>query len=196
MSNTWEQLSLYESTELVGRFYQERHGVSSSAEKKHAIAAYMAQGRQYFQSARDASDLVKPLLLFYGANAMAKCAILFLDGTPDALDLMPAHGLSQSKWESILQQGLPHLLDISASVKDGTFNQLVARTKNRERLRIPVDSPVSDFPTEQQEVVTSGASAFPRQAVLPLREVLSRIPGLTTVYERTLNIRANCYKTA
>jgi hypothetical protein len=194
MADVWEQLSLYESTDLVMRFYHERHGSAPSDEKKHAVAAYMAQGRQYFQSARDASDLVKPLLLFYGANALAKCVILFLNPAPDATDLKPSHGLSQNRWEDELRKGLASLLGIRAKVTDGTFSELVSCTRGTERLHIPVESPHPEYYPDHEAVAKVGIGAFPQKTVLTLRDILSRMPGLARVYERTLNLPANYYR--
>jgi len=72
ITNSWERLSLYESRDLLSRFYQKRHGRELSAEKAYEIIAHLAQGRGFFTSAGQSSELVRPLLLYYGVYALSR----------------------------------------------------------------------------------------------------------------------------
>lgn len=75
----WERLSLYESRDMVTQLYHRRHGRQTNDAKARAIASHMIQGRQYFESAQGAGELVRPLLLYYGVVALSRALILFLD---------------------------------------------------------------------------------------------------------------------
>jgi len=79
MGDVWQRLALYESDDLVRRFYQERHNTKLSPAKARAIVAHFAQGRQYFFSARQADELIRPLLVYYGVLSLTRGLVLFKD---------------------------------------------------------------------------------------------------------------------
>lgn len=98
---TWTELSAYESAELVERFVRERKGEKLDPGKAHEIATQFSQGREYFRSATDASELVRPLILYYGVLALARGAVLFRHAGRDTL--ATSHGLSarSDDWDSL-----------------------------------------------------------------------------------------------
>jgi hypothetical protein len=129
-SKVWAALSTYESTELVKRFGKERMEREPNTTKAREIAAHFSQGREYFRNAIDASELVRPLILYYGAMALARGASLFLD--PSKSKLIRGHGLEASGWQDLNAKpeavpGLP------VEVKgEGTFPELARERKHRE----------------------------------------------------------------
>ena len=77
--DVWEILSLFQSTDIVRRWFKERHNRSLNLERATEIAACFLQGDQYFKSSQHAADVVKPLLLYYGILSLSRGIILFLD---------------------------------------------------------------------------------------------------------------------
>ena len=75
----WQSLTLYENTDLVRDLYKRKHGGSMNATKSWEVASHFAHGRQYYQSAAGAGELVRPLILFYGTMALSRGLVLFLD---------------------------------------------------------------------------------------------------------------------
>lgn len=71
-TRVWQSLTLYENTDLVRDLYKRKHGGSMNATKAWEVASQFAQGRQYYQSAAGAGDLVRPLILFYGTMALSR----------------------------------------------------------------------------------------------------------------------------
>src|SRR2546421_5881449 len=136
MINSWERLSLYESRDLLSRFYQKRHSRKLEEEKTYEIIAHLAQGRGFFASARQSSELVHPLLLYYGVYALSKGLILFLDTSLRECSLPPSHGIVAEGWQNALSQGIDKLPDLPLKITGGTFGVLSKATSNIDRCRV------------------------------------------------------------
>ena len=175
-ARAWELLSLYESTELLGRFTEERTGRKLGGEKAREISGLLSQGREYFRGAARAGELVRPLLLYYGAVALARGAALFLDPTKSKIEA--AHGLDAPGWRDALTQ--PDTL-AAAKVRiltNGTFPEIARLTANAERIRVQAErSPgVAD--------ATSPGDGLAPQTALTIKEILGQIPDVAVLYER------------
>lgn len=77
----WEELSVYESHDFVGKWYKIRHGRTLNAVRTREIASSFTQGREYFASAKGAATSVRPLLFYYGVLSLSRGLILLLDRT-------------------------------------------------------------------------------------------------------------------
>src|SRR5947199_3903104 len=124
MTDSWERLSLYESRDLLSRFYQNRHGGQLSAEKAYEIIAHLAQGRRFFANAQQSSELVRPFLLYYGVLALSRGLILFLDPSSRECSLPPSHGITAEDWQNVLSGGIGKLPDLLLKITGGTFGVL------------------------------------------------------------------------
>lgn len=197
--DAWASLSLYESPELVRRFVVERTDHFSAAREEgsegvaegeretdeaalpnatsHEIAAYFAQGREYFKSAAGASELVRPLILYYGVVALARGAVRFLE--PLGPGPAPAHGLSARDWGDLTEtpETAPDLP--VAVTKTGTFSELARLTGAAEGVRIPYVSIPKVITVRSPGVAPAAGSR------LSLREVLGQIPDVAELFERT-----------
>ncbi len=71
-AGTWAPLSLYESPELARRLAGETTGRRPTSAKAREISAHFSQAREYFRGAAGAGELVKPLIVYYGAVALAR----------------------------------------------------------------------------------------------------------------------------
>jgi hypothetical protein len=174
----WDALGVYESTELVRDLCKAKTGRRPSAAKAREIASHFAQARQYFRSAEAAGALVRPLLLYYGAMALARGLVLFLD--PGLSKVAAGHGLGADGWADL--NAKPDAVpDLAVSVHaSGTFPELLRVTGNADRTKIPAE----DNPFEIG-VESPGASPVPAGTDLTLREILGQIPDVRDVYEHT-----------
>ena len=121
----WDYVSPFESREYIGRIYRELHDLPQSADDKIAqIAAAFGQGRMYFVSAESAPLGVKPVLLYYGASALATGLALIQDADLTQ-DTWPAsHGLRPVSWRKILCDARGDILDLSIQSTKGTFRHI------------------------------------------------------------------------
>ena len=175
--DAWASLSLYESPELVRRLAQEATGHEPNAAKAREISSHFSQGRAYFQSASDAGELVRPLLLYYGAMALARGAVFFLD--PGKSKVETSHGLETPGWPDLLSQ--PDALAGSTVRVDssGTFPELVRVTGNSEWVRVQSEKAlgVADAHSPGGDVAAG--------ATLTVKEILGQIPDVAGLYGRT-----------
>lgn len=199
----WQQLSLYQSRDLLARRYRERHGRALGDAECLGIAAHLIQGQQYFASARGAGDLVRPLLLYYGAVALARGLVLFLRPGAREGTISQGHGVRASGWTAALggDRGGPRQVpDLSLGPEAGTFSELAAATANDEPTRVDVQGAVAspgqggEEPSYPPRWIAKGTSAYPSGAVLTVREVLGRLPDLAPVYEEALGEPAACVR--
>ena len=66
-----------ESFDYAARLYEHFNGSAPDCEKIREINAAFAQGRMCFENAKSADLGVKPLLLYYGAMALAVGLVSF-----------------------------------------------------------------------------------------------------------------------
>ena len=173
----WASLLMYESPDLVRRFAKQSVGRSPNAAKAREISTLFAQGREYFRSAAGASELVRPLILYYGVMALARGAVLFLDRSK--AKVAATHGLSAAGWGDLLTQ--PHSL-AEAPVRlnsSGTFIELARQSENMERLRVPAEQHPG-----VASVLSSGTALEP-DVQLTIKEILGQIPDVAALYEKT-----------
>jgi YaaC-like protein len=117
-------------------------------EPRYEIIAPLAQGRGFFASARQSSELVRPLLLYYGVYALSRGLILFLDARMHEYSLPPLHGITVEDWQNVLKGpasgGIDQLPDLPLKITGGTFEVLSKVTHNVERCLIhavPMSAP-------------------------------------------------------
>jgi hypothetical protein len=174
----WDALSVYESTELVRRLCHEKTGRRPTATKAREIVSYFAQGREYFRNAAGASELVRPLILYYGVMSLFRGLILFLDISKSKV--AGGHGLGADGWEDLntKPEAMPTLP--IAVHSNGTFPELCRVTKNIERLRIPMEGSSNTI-----GALSPGTSSLSSDAPIKLKEALGQIPDLQDTYEST-----------
>jgi hypothetical protein len=185
---TWERLSFFESTDFVADAYKTRHHESLPASKAHEITSHLRQGREYFQSAAGAGDLVQPLLLYYGSLSLARGLILFLNPDKTESNLTSGHGLGTKAWEATLTGGLTQIPNLTISVGEGTFSELATATSNTERFRIFL----APYP-RKRGLKTKGTETLSSGMTVTIREVLARLPELSRHFQRTFKEFPECF---
>ena len=69
--DAWQELLAYQTGDLIRRAYSKQHQRELSLTRAKQIRAHFIQGASYFEAGRNAADVVKPLVLYYGCLAMA-----------------------------------------------------------------------------------------------------------------------------
>ncbi len=176
-SRAWSTLSLYESPELVRRLCKLRTDYEPNAVKALEISAHFSQGREYFRGAAGASELVRPLILYYGATALAWGTVLFLEPWGEGVD--GGHGLSAAGWRDLAArpERVPTLLVRVAG--PGSFPNLARVTGNLER------SWARNEGEPGAVVLASPGAEIPEDTALTVREILGQLPDVAGLYERT-----------
>lgn len=188
MSSGWSDLSIYESHDVVRDKYKDVHGGDVTAEKAAEIVAFFSQGRQYFEAAAEGGPLVSPLLLYYGVNALARGAILFLNRQAQQCTLKPSHGIEIHGWQQTLSGGIRNIADLSLQIGiSGTFAELVQATGNRASVFITTE----DFKYKFLEV--RGTAQISAPVSVSLRDVMSRMPDLAELYADVMGEPPNVY---
>lgn len=188
MTDVWERLALYESTDLVTRFYEEHHERRLTDQKATEIVCQLVQGREYFASAARSAEVVHPLLLYYGVLSLSRGLILFLNPGIREAGLGGGHGLSSVQWNQRLAQGIRELPNLEVRLQRGTFSELSKATGNHENVMI-FREPYPNTALWR----TEGTGDVPAGATITLKDVLSRIPDVQEVFERSLGHHSHCY---
>jgi len=195
MATVWQELSHFESRDLLTDLYRRAHGGSLKPSKAYAIVASLGQGRAYFRSAERADELGQPLLLYYGVVALSRSLTLFLSPTLGEEGLAQAHGVLAKDWLGTLGGGeasnrIRHLQELRVGIARGTFTDLVTATDGLERAQI-----VAAQGTGLYTIETGGQTEFGESDELTLRDLLSRIPDLSRTYARTFDDYSRCLET-
>jgi hypothetical protein len=129
LSKDWNKLLEFESRDLIERYILVRHGRRASARQVLEISSNFIQGREYFRNAENAAITVKPLLQYYGVTALARGLILACSPRTSEASMKPSHGLDTVNWQKSL--ATKDYGDLTASIKKGTFLELMQATENR-----------------------------------------------------------------
>ena len=120
----WDYVGRMESFEYASRLYEQFNGSVPDSEKTREINAAFSQGRMYFENAISADLGVKPLLLYYGAMALAVGLVSFRQPKKAAGTLRSSHGLRTGNWRQVLRSGVEDVLDLDIRATPGTFQEL------------------------------------------------------------------------
>lgn len=177
-------LVYFESVDLLRRRFEENHSRVLSSGKGREIASHFRQGREFFETARHAPLLVKPLLLYYAVLSWARGLILFQDPRLRESALKKAHGLAACDWQRALSGGMRSIGDLLIRVEPGTFSQLTSATRNVQSFRGGGANPLLE----------RGAEEVLPGTLLTARDVWARIPRLAAAFEVTFEEPAYLYR--
>lgn len=190
----WRGLSAFESADLVRRNHERTFERRMNAGAAQDVISAIAQGREYFNAAATAGELVKPLLLYYGVLSLSNALNVFARPQVRASTLKPGHGLKSSRWpEMLAEDGGTVRLQIEVSV--GAFSQLM--DVSRERYTISVSTTDFDYDFGGafsggvppsigffgQELIVQRPAGAGLGARLSLKGLLGRIPEISEVYQ-------------
>jgi YaaC-like protein len=187
--DSWARLSLYESTDLVRGAFKARHGRELSAEKAREIVSAVAQGREYFTAAEAAGPLVSPLLQYYGVLSLSRALSLVLSHNLREASLPPKHGITSVGWGNVLAAPDRHPENLEVQITDGALLSLLGSIGNSEVSTVFT----APYPSQLNIVRAYGIEAL-GGAKITLRQLLSRIPDLRDIYERSFGESAANYR--
>ncbi len=185
-TRVWQSLTLYENTDLVRDLYKRKHDRSMNTAKAWEVSSHFAQGREYYQSAAGAGDLVPPLILFYGTMALSRGLVLFLDTYKS--QVAGGHGLSEGGWTA-LDKHPERLPEAEVKVDErGTFLELCQATQNAEVCEIATEA----FPKSVVRAKYAGTDPVPPGSATTIKEIVAQIPDLHDLYEETFDELSLC----
>lgn len=134
MNKIWHKLYDYESRDLIERFIYNKHNRKASARQVSEISSNIIQAREFFRNAEDSNLSVKPLLLYYGVNSLARALVLLLNPHLSESSLKPSHGLDTVNWRQSISEN--NLKDLTVEINNGGFYELLTSTKNKSYLKL------------------------------------------------------------
>ena len=168
----WRDLLGLESVDLVTKWHKKLFDRSLSSTRAHEITAAAKQAHEYFRNASVSSNVVRPLLTFYGVASLARATVLLLRPGAGEASLVRGHGLETVDWPSTLSGDLSTALGALGSLKvrtsGGLFTDFLGQTKNRVCMHIR--SQKTDWQLDYA-VPSLGKE-------LALIELMSRLPDL------------------
>lgn len=187
--NALREIALLESRDVLIKRFKEAHGRIPKEENCRQIAAYLLQGRQYWDSALSAGDLIRPLLLYYGSLSFCRALTLFARPGGGEETLKPSHGMQAIGWgQAFAIGGVKSILDFEVEVSEGALSQLAEATQNQEITRCyfgPFPSYVEFIrPCKADGMLGSRAT---------IRDLIKRVPQLSATYERVTGTRSAAY---
>jgi hypothetical protein len=176
----WYKCRFLESAENLKPLVRARIGRTPSTALAREIAACLQQGRLFYEAAQRAPLELRPLQQFYGMVGFAKALILGRQLTRLAT-LPQAHGLSDVS-------GLDfRIADLKAKIQyRGIFQKFNDVVKSLNRIRY-----FDGQSTPRTAYLCSTGSEQLDGLELSLREVLSRIPNLQSLFFNTFGELAN-----
>ncbi len=176
----WEHLSVYGSVDVVKQAYFRKHHRQLSAQKAIEITSHILQGRDYFEGVNHASQLTKPLLLYYGVLAFTRAVILFNDPRARETSLSSSHGLQIVGWQNTLSLGLKYLPDLQVRFCRGSFSEFAFVTSNNQNVRA-----ITLLGNRREEdLIAVAGTRDVSTATLTLKDILERLPDLIEIYHR------------
>jgi hypothetical protein len=172
----WHKCRFLESSENLKPLVQRRFGRQPSTSIAREIAACLQQGRLFYQAATSSPLEIRPLQQFYGMVGFSK-ALVIARHCRSLSTLRPAHGLKDIS----VPNG--RIAELRVRIKDaGTFqdfNDVVAELTRICYIDSSTSSRSISIPSTKADQLCT--------IELSLREILSRIPDLESLYRMTFH---------
>jgi hypothetical protein len=176
----WSPLKFLESPTNVKAVMKDLLGRSPSATVARDTAVCLQQGRFFFESAVNASLEIRPLLVFYGMMGFAKALIA-------ARNLCGLETISQSHGLRDKSGQRSKLVDLQVLIEGhGTFQSFNDTISRLHRNRVYVNS------MPKYKAASTCNSCSLDEKTITLKEILTRIPALESLYENTFQEQAKC----
>jgi len=175
----WRYLDLFFQLAYLKR-------MTGSPKRANLINLYFRQGKEYYQTSKEATVLTKPMLLYYGMLNLSKALILLRDPdvTPDNFQF---HGLTSKPKRGSRPVTRRSLLTLRCRVLGGVFpNLLRCGAKDRYSIRT-IRGPI--------DVIEDITAQFPRQlqlageSVYLVSEIIAVIPELSQLVVNNTKIQ-------
>lgn len=163
----------FESSNNIKK-YLKKKGFTPNEAKTREILACLAQGRLFFEYARTAELVVKPILVYYGVMSFAGALILTQKG-----DLSRTHGLKTSISANNF------ISDITVEIQaKGTFSDINDTIAPCDSLNYQTWESYFKS-THHNKKISSTMSPELVGEVLSLKEIFSRLPSFNKLFFKT-----------
>jgi hypothetical protein len=171
----WYKCRFLESSENLKPLVQKRFGKRPSASTAREITACLQQGRLFYEAAASSPLEIRPLQQFYGMVGFAK-ALVVARHLRSLSTLRHSHGLID------VSTGNSKLSELRLKIgAEGTFQDFNDVVAELSRARFLANAGWYTI-----KLPSTGSERLYRMEVT-LKDVLSRIPDLETLYQRTFN---------
>jgi len=169
----WYHIKFLESVENLKSTLSRSRGRTPNTNLAYEIAVCLQHGRAFFESARNSSLDIQPLIVFYGMMNFAKAVIMA--ASFERLAALPrSHGLREPSNDGARIENLALIID-----EKGTLQRFNDAVRLHEALL------VHDGPNLQKVSLPTSESTGLEGKRVPLKEILARIPDLEAMYQRT-----------
>jgi hypothetical protein len=170
----WHKCRVLESSENLKPLVKERFGREPSASIAREITACLQQGRLFYEVAASSPLEIRPLQLFYGMVGFSKALVVARHLCPLST-LRHAHGLKD------ISPGNSRIADLRLRIEQaGTFQEVNDVVAELTRLCY------IDNSTKWRTISLPSAKSDQLHGMeLSLREILSRVPHLESLYRMT-----------
>lgn len=157
-SETWQQLLSLESRDIVSDWFFKLHGRALNAQRAGEIIAAARQGREFFRTASLSSNVVRPLLTYYGVRSLSLAITLLFKRQGGLETLNNGHGLRTVGWSEKLSgnihERLSEITKLEVVSCAGLFGDLISSIGNgncfhvrssRVDWLLPYEAPKSDL---------------------------------------------------
>lgn len=181
MPHDWNKLKFLESTTNLKAAIRHATGRTPSTEIARDIAACLQQGRLFFEIAALAPLQVQPLQIYYGIVGFAK-AIILARAVQSIATIAQSHGLKDVSEQNSQIENLRMRFQTR-----GVFQQFNDAIAPLGRVNYYDDSNMLQFVPKPFDLAVSL-----NDGTCSLKDILARIPGLQTLYQRTFSEEAAC----
>lgn len=185
--DVWSKLGIFESTDVIKRYYAETHQRTLNTGAATQILAAFVQAREYFEIAAHAGETAKPLVQYYGVLSLARAIVLFLSRDPSDSKLSRSHGLTTIDWPQSVGNGIESLR--VRALGAGAFIDLLTSTGNEDQIFAFTGPYPSRLIIRQRHDV----AGIPDREFL-LMDVLARLPDLREMYEECFDETAHSFR--
>jgi hypothetical protein len=172
----WYKCKFLESVENLKPLVKKRFGREPSSSLARELVACLQQGRLFYEAAASSALEIRPLQQFYGMIGFSK-AIIVASQFRSLSTLKPAHGLTDISAANCRIADLRVKVETTGTFQE--FNDVVAGLTRFSYI---------DHETRTRVLyIPSAKSSDIRGIELTLREILSRTPGLESLYQMTFD---------
>jgi hypothetical protein len=170
----WHRCKFLESGENLKPLVKKRFGREPSSSLAREIVACLQQGRLFYEAAASSPLEIRPMLQFYGMVGFSK-ALVVASRNCSLSTLRPAHGLKD------ISAGNSRIADLRLRIETaGTFQEFNDVVAALARISY------FDNTTRRRAIYLPSASSTELTDIeLSLKEILSRVPGLESLFRMT-----------
>ena len=179
MGFDWYKCRFLESGENIQALVQKRFGRKPSSTIARDITACLLQGRLFYEAAQSSPLEIRPLQLFYGMLGFSR-ALILAHRLTHLCTLARRHGLKDASSPNC------RISDLKVEVrKGGTFQEFNDVVSELNRLCY-----IESWQYRSLKLKTANSERL-AGLTLTLKELLSRIPGLESLYRSTFQESPN-----